>query len=319
MISYSPFEEFTLDLSDANLLDKEAYKYFGFRQLKETEDGEIRIGISRNLPASDSVASILKAFADDYKFSFMPKWKKKVDVIWSVLQPAIGFDHLAVEISKDIEPRAAVLNFPNYIIDSDGKKYLPLDAQVYQTIQDWEINIADSINFQSGVIFLKGASKVDISSGQRLFCYIVLNVVGQIKSDSLVVIDEPELFLHPTLEIEFISLLKKVLEDFNSKAILATHSLAIAREVPANCIHVYRKHDGEMEVVSPPFETFGGDMQRISSYVFGDNSISKPFDKWIENKISEFRDPQALLQQLGQEVNEELLIKILNSGVDDGS
>lgn len=318
LISYSPFEEFTIDLTKADLLDKEAYKYFGFRQVKEADDGEQRIGISRNLPASDSVNSILKAFADDYKFSFMPTWKGKVETIWSVLQPAIGFDVLAVEIKKEIELRVAVPEFPNYIFDANGKTYLPLDDNVYRTIVDWGIDITESVNFQAGVIFLKDGKKVGISSGQRLFSYIVLNVVGQIRSDSLIVIDEPELFLHPTLEITFISLLKKVLKAFNSKAILATHSLAIAREVPSNCTHVYREYNGEMEVQQPPFETLGGDMQRISSYVFGDNSISKPFDEWIDEKIIEYGNPQALIQQLGKELNEELLIKILNSGAKDG-
>ena len=318
LISYSPFEEFTLDLSDANLLDKDAYKYFGFRKLIKNEDGELKIGISRNLPASDSITSLLKAFSDDHKFSFMPTWKNKIEAIWSVLYPVIGFDILAVEVSKDIVLRSPVSNFPNFIIDND-KKYLPFDESVYQIIENMDIDIVDNINLQAGVVFLKDGKKVEISSGQRLFCYIVLNVVGQIRTDSLIVIDEPELFLHPTLEIEFISLLKKVLSAFNSKAILATHSLAIAREIPSNCIHVYRKHDGEMEVQSPPFETFGGDMQRISSYVFGDNSISKPFDKWIEEKIKELGDPQILIQQMGDELNEELLIKILNSGNSDGS
>ena len=64
----------------------------------------------------------------------------------------------------------------------------------------------------SGVIFIKDNEVVKLSSGQRLFFYIVINLVGEIKKDSLIVIDEPELFLHPNLEIVFISLLKKVLE-----------------------------------------------------------------------------------------------------------
>lgn len=60
----------------------------------------------------------------------------------------------------------------------------------------------------------------------------------------------------------------------------------MAREVPAKCIHVYRQHNGRVEIDHPPFETFGGDMQRISSYVFGDSSITKPFDLWVEEKTT---------------------------------
>lgn len=313
LISYSPFEEFTLDLSKVNLQDKDAYKYFGFRKEIEKEDGEKRIGISRNLPARDSISSILKAFSDDHKFGFMPNWQQKIDVILSVLQPAIEFDLLGFEIIKDLEGAELIPGFPDYIFDKD-KRYLPIDDGIYQMMLDCGINIADSINFEAGVVFLKDGKKVEISSGQRLFCYIVLNVVGQIKNDSLIVIDEPELFLHPTLEIEFISLLKQVLKAFNSKAILATHSLAIAREIPANCIHVYRKHEGELEVEHPPFETFGGNIQRISSYVFGDKSVSKPFDEWLDVKMQEDPDAEKLIQELGDEINEEMTMKIFSLG-----
>lgn len=313
LISYSPFEEFTIDLSKAHLQDKDAYKYFGFRQVREDRDGNKRIGISRNLPASDSITSILKVFSDDHKFGFMPSWTKKFEVIWSVLQSAIDFDSLGFEINKDIEHHDSIPGFPEYIIEGD-KRYIPIDEPIYQTLQEWIVDITEYVDFESGVVFLKDTRKVEISSGQRLFCYIVLNVVGQIKNDSLIVIDEPELFLHPTLEIEFISLLKKVLKSFNSKAILATHSLAIAREIPANCIHVYRKHNGEMEVEHPPFETFGGSVQRISSYVFGDKSVSKPFDEWLDSKMQDDPDAEKLINSLGEEINEELMMNILRLG-----
>jgi ABC-type cobalamin/Fe3+-siderophores transport system ATPase subunit len=313
LISYSPFEEFTIDLANTHLQDKDAYKYFGFRKEFEKEDGKKKIGISRNLPASDSISSLLKAFFDDHKFSFMPNWKSKIQAIWSVLQPAIEFDSLGFEIKKDLEGTDFIPNFPEYIVDGD-KKYIQIDNEIYQLMQEWGVDLTDSVNFEEGVIFLRHDKKVQISSGQRLFCYIVLNVVGQIKNDSLVVIDEPELFLHPTLEIEFISLLKQVLKAFNSKAILATHSLAIAREIPANCIHVYRKHEGEMEVEHPPFETFGGNIQRISSYVFGDKSVTKPFDEWLDTKMQEEPDAEKLIQTLGDEINEEMTMKILSLG-----
>ncbi|WP_369620809.1 AAA family ATPase [Pseudoalteromonas distincta] len=313
LISYSPFEEFTIDLNRAKLQDKDAYKYFGFRQHVEKEDGNTRIGISRNLPARDSIASLMKAFSDDHKFSFMPKWQSKVETIWSVLQPAIEFDSIGFQLEKAIEGTEEIPNFPALVVN-DEDIYLQIDNEVFELMQEWGVNIADSLKFEEGVIFLKDGAKVKISSGQRLFCYIVLNVVGQIRNDSLVVIDEPELFLHPTLEIEFISLLKQVLKAFKSKAILATHSLAIAREIPANCIHVYRKHEGQMEVEHPPFETFGGNVQRISSYVFGDKSVTKPFDEWLEEKMKEDPDAEKLIHELGDEINEEMTMKILSLG-----
>ncbi|MBN4864790.1 MULTISPECIES: AAA family ATPase [Providencia] len=312
LISYSPFEEFTIDLSKTNLNDKDAYRYFGFRRIIKDLDGNQRVGISRNLPASDSVSSILKSLHDDLKFGSLPNWTYKFETILSVLMSAIDFDFIAFEIIKDFDLLNQIPDFSNFLV-GEGKKYLKIDNHVIQKIDEWNIDLKSCIKFESGTIFIKENKAIEISSGQRLFCYIVVNVVGQIRKDSLVVIDEPELFLHPALEIEFIELLKKVLKAFTSKAILATHSLAITREVPAKCVHVYRKQNDQVEVEYPPFETFGGDMQRISSYVFGDNSITKPFDKWIEEQLAIYEDPQDIINKLGDELNEEMLIKLLNS------
>ncbi len=312
LISYSPFEEFTIDLSKTSLKDKDAYRYFGFRKIIEEADGSQRVGISRNLPASDSVSSILKSLHDDLKFGSLPNWTCKFGTILSVLMSAIEFDFIAFEIIESFDLFNQTPDFSDFLVGED-KRYLKIDGHVIQKIEEWNIDLRNCIRFDSGAVFIKGNKVIEISSGQRLFCYIVVNVVGQIRKDSLIVIDEPELFLHPALEIEFIALLKKVLKAFTSKAILATHSLAITREVPAKCVHVYRKQNDKVEVEYPPFETFGGDMQRISSYVFGDNSITKPFDNWVEEQLAIYDDPQDIIDRLGDELNEEMLIKLLNS------
>ena len=61
---------------------------------------------------------------------------------------------------------------------------------------------------------------------------------------------------------------------------------------------------------NPPFETFGGDIQRISSYVFGDKSISKPYENWIKEKLGEYKTADKLISALGQNINEEMIVQI---------
>jgi ABC-type cobalamin/Fe3+-siderophores transport system ATPase subunit len=316
LISYSPFEDFVLDLSKTKLKDKTAYKYFGFRRSPKSAAGTRQSTISRNLPASDSVESIFKAFDDDASFGFLSNWTSKIETIWDVLKPALGFDDIAVEIYSECE---LSISLKRHLIEgNDQKRYIELTSASYRKLHSLGDDIKSIINAKVGVVFLKDGERLDLSSGQRLFVYMVINILGQIKAESLIIVDEPELFLHPTFEVEFIALLKKVLAAFNSKAILATHSLAIAREIPAKCMHVYRKGECGVEIDHPPFETFGGDMQRISSYVFGDRKITKPFAQWIESAIKEAGSPNKLLAKLKGELNEEMTIKILNSGVVDG-
>lgn len=304
LVSYSPFEEFNLDLESSTLKDKTAYRYFGFRQVRE--DGTI--GISRNLPAYNSSVSIIDALFDDFKNDFIQGRVGKISAAESVLKPALGYDQLALEI--ELTPQTTLLQ--PYLLEIGGKSYIPLNRVVTTLVH--EDDLKNACKLTEGVIFLKNQQPFSLSSGQRLFTFIVINVLGAIRDNSLIVIDEPELFLHPTLEIEFISLLKEILAPFRSKAILATHSLSVVREVPSNCVHIFREDERELNIVPPPFETFGGNVQRISSYVFGDKSVSKPFDVWVEAKMQESISADVLINELGSEINEELIMKILSLG-----
>ncbi|MFM2593536.1 AAA family ATPase [Vibrio harveyi] len=308
LISYSPFEEFNLDLSDVKLLDKSAYKYFGFRQKTGTDDdGNVRIGINRHLPVLDSSHSLIDAMYDDEKYALIKDRVRKLSAAEEVLRPALKYDYCAFEIDLSFEVEA-IRRFTHHI---EGKNYLFVNEEVARLVP--AIALKTACKLSEGVKFIKDGKVLGLSSGQRLFTYIVINVLGSIRDNSLVVIDEPELFLHPTLEIEFIALLKAVLKPFRSKAILATHSLAVVREVPSNCVHIFRNEEDSLDIIRPPFETFGGDMQRISSYVFGDKSVTKPFEDFLVEQ-SEKHSPERLIELLGDEINEEMTMSIFRLG-----
>ncbi|CAH8200713.1 AAA family ATPase [Vibrio aestuarianus] len=303
LVSYSPFEEFELDLEQHNLQDKQAYTYFGFRHKRP--DGTI--GINRNLPRYHSALSIIKAIYDDARLSFIANRVQKFPTLKAALNNAFAFEHLALVVKDATKLGLLSLNLATV----DGKRYLQLDSNLTQFVT--QEALVTACDLEKGVVFLKEETLCTLSSGQRLFTYIAINVVGELKENSLVVIDEPELFLHPTLEIEFVSLLKMVLKPFKSKAILATHSLAVVREVPSKCVHIFRDEGHGLDVVSPPFETFGGDMQRISSYVFGDKSVTKPFEDFLVEQSTKY-SPERLIELLGEEINEEMTMSILRLG-----
>lgn len=315
LLSYSPFEDFVIDLQSSGLRDEEVYKYFGFRRRGEDKNGEESIKISRNLPSSDAVYSIIDCIQEDQAQFFLPNHKPKVETAFQVLREAIVFDDMAFAInipawSKSIELSVwlARSRLIDEIVLIGEVKYLKVSALRSEgNAISFLREIADA---ERGVIFLNNNIPVELSSGQRMFSFIVINVLGAIRNNSLLVIDEPELFLHPNLEITLIALLKDVLQRFSSKAIIATHSLVTVREIPANCVHVFRKTKFGRDVVRPPFETFGCDIERISSYVFGDRSISKPFEAWLSTKVKEYGSSRAFIEALGGELNEEMLMRI---------
>ncbi len=313
VVSYSPFELFPVDLNEFDdINDKSIYKYFGLRRRVNSPDKKkSKVRISRNYPQIDAVDSIINCIYDDIKYKKIKGWSNKIDTALSVLKKAVDFEFIALELLNNAKESDLVSGFiwcDSPIFKFDGRHYLKISND---TNGELDLNVVkDSVIKVNGICFFKDGELVRISSGQRLFTYIVINVLGAIKKNSLVVVDEPELFLHPNLEIVFISMLKKVLKNYFSKAILATHSLVTVREVPRSCVHVFKKVDSDTYITKPPFETFGCDVQRISSYVFGDKSVSKPYEDWIEEKIVEYGTAQSLIEAMGENINEEMIIQI---------
>jgi predicted ATPase len=63
------------------------------------------------------------------------------------------------------------------------------------------------------------------SSGEKHFIFTMINLISTIEDDSLILIDEPELSLHPKWQMKYIRLLKNITNEFKtSHCILASHS-----------------------------------------------------------------------------------------------
>lgn len=329
VVSYSPFERFPVDLTREKLQDMETYKYFGFRgKTKPTESRPNgRIILSHQFPKQNAAQALLTCLDDDEKFKSIRGWSKKIETIERVLRTAFDFDYAVIEVKKIGEAKKyykdsyhSFSHNERYCIEiKDGKdeqdklhRYIPIDSERIGHLNLDKLK--KDIIADTGVIFFKNGKPIWLSSGQRLFAYIVINILGAIRRNSLILIDEPELFLHPTLEIQFVNMLKMILLRFNSKALLATHSVVTVREVPSDCVHVFERTEEGLAIKHPPFQTFGGDIQRIYSYVFGDKSVSKPFETWIKNQLSNFDTPDEFIEAMGDELNEELIVQIKAMG-----
>jgi predicted ATPase len=293
VVSYSPFEQFPVDLRGRKRQDQDAYRYFGFRGRSVPQEPKKLGGIklTHEAPKRNAAASLLDCLADDVRYRALAGWSQKLKTAERVLKSAFAFDFAAVMVDDDGGSPEHYYNDTGFIdplivdVEDDltTSRFVPIGSD---RISELNIEaVKKRLIAAEGVTFFLNGQPVELSSGQKLFSFIVINILGAIRRDSLILIDEPELFLHPTLEIQFIDMLKKILDRFNSKALLATHSVVTVREVPADCVHVFeRTHDG-LVLKKPPFQTFGGDVQRITSYVFGDSAASKPFEHWIKSSL----------------------------------
>ncbi|MXP56902.1 AAA family ATPase [Pantoea sp. Taur] len=269
VMSYSPFETFytkdeILDElsikygSDDDDINKKSagrrrlhvneYSYIGFRNNEGDFDPKH--------PKFFSAESIVKIAKYDMDNSW---WidKKRLNILIDTLSLGIKFDKICIydEFGDEIE----------------------INEQITAKI------IKSKFDFKKGVVFKKNGKEVSLSSGQRIYAYMLPAIVAEIEEESLLVLDEPELYLHPELEVGLIEMLQNLLNNTKSFAIIATHSSIITREVEKNSVVILRKDDGHTRAYKPTIETYGESIDLIISEVFDDEMIKKPYQIEIDN------------------------------------
>ena len=140
-------------------------------------------------------------------------------------------------------------NSINKIQTSDGKVSTVLDFEIKNEIQrlidfndnqliDKLINVLDiffaetnkKTLFDKDLYFIEGESENKLnykylSSGERQIIYIFLKVINASKSNSLILMDEPEISLHLSWQEILLNHIRDV--NNNSQIIIVTHSPAI--------------------------------------------------------------------------------------------
>ena len=123
-------------------------------------------------------------------------------------------------------------------------------------------------------VFKKGGKPFnfkDASSGEASILSTLLSLIPLLKHDSLILIDEPEISLHPLWQSRYIDLLNKILQNVNGcHVIIASHSPFIASDLNPNISSVItlknNKGNIESEIVSN--STYGWSSEDILLNVF---------------------------------------------------
>ncbi|WP_436892730.1 AAA family ATPase [Siccibacter turicensis] len=162
-----------------------------------------------------------------------------------------------------------------------------------------------AVNFDKGLYFTRNARTLNLSSGQRMYTYLIPPLIAEIDDETLVVLDEPELYLHPELEIGLIDMLKSLLSDTRSYALIATHSALMVRETHQARVTILREgpKDAGSElhstlVVKPKNETFGASLEKIIGESFNDYFQKKPFEEEIDEMVDAIGSLNDAIHQL---------------------
>jgi predicted ATPase len=107
-----------------------------------------------------------------------------------------------------------------------------------------------------------------LSSGHRIFIQIMVEVLAGLEPGSLLLIDEPELHLHPTLIATLMRGVSSLLKAFDSHAIIATHSPIVLQQIPSSHVRVFRRQGSLPRIESPRNETFCANLAEITDDTF---------------------------------------------------
>jgi predicted ATPase len=164
--------------------------------------------------------------------------------------------------------------------------YFPITALVFQRGEQW--------------IPLE-----DFSSGERALFFRFLGLIREIKDDALVLVDEPEIHLHPEWVQRFVGLLVSLFRDVNAHVLIASHSPLIASDVPADCILGLRKEGVKIVPYTVQDRSLGTSPSIILREVFGLADDKGDFTREVIGRIEAYikagkkREALALYDLLG--------------------
>ena len=156
----------------------------------------------------------------------------------------------------------------------------------------------------------------ELSTGEKeLLSKIFYLYISDIK-DSIILIDEPEISLHPSWQNKIVKIYKNFAKQNNNQIIIATHSPQIIASTPNESLRVLVKEDGKIKSISP--DAYGMQVNKALTDVMGvtelrDVEVQQQYDK-VKNMILDnsyksdtFKEELNILEQM-----------MLNDNVDFG-
>jgi len=116
-------------------------------------------------------------------------------------------------------------------------------------------------------VFGNDSSKV-LSSGQSFLISTITEVIANIRENSLLLFDEPEMHLHPNAIANLMRAIDSILIKFDSYAIIATHSPIILQEIPSRYVRIFDRVGSIPYVRRLNIESFGENLDLLSEEVF---------------------------------------------------
>jgi predicted ATPase len=156
-----------------------------------------------------------------------------------------------------------------------------------EILDDPEGSLAESLNHEINDPEVEDDALSLLSSGQSILVHFVTSLLAWLEPNSLVLFDEPETHLHPNAVASLFNVLTAVLREYESFAIVATHSPIVIQEIPAKRVIVFRREDN-LTVAEPLLlESFGESITELTRHVFETNEVSTLYRRTLSRLARE--------------------------------
>ena len=156
--------------------------------------------------------------------------------------------------------------------------------------------------FENGSIFKYNVYKdnyAKMSSGQTMLTNLIIDITANVRSNCLIMIDEPEVHLHPNAITQIINVVNLVCEKFSSCCIMATHSpLVIQSLLSRNVLIMERDVDGMPVIRQMRVESLGENLTTINEEIFSNGQRDKYYRRLIEKAVEGKESMEQVLQEL---------------------
>lgn len=136
------------------------------------------------------------------------------------------------------------------------------------------------------------------SSGQKIFIYIMTEILANIRLNSLIIFDEPETHLHPNGISQLINSIHMLAKKFRSFCIIATHSPIVIQGLLSKKVYILRNEDEVMSLSHPTIETFGENLTVLTEEIFGTRDVPSYFKEEIQNLIQKRYSYEEIINTL---------------------
>jgi hypothetical protein len=228
---------------------------------------------------------------DDFEFSN----RKKENPLWSVpyyqnnfqLNPELtaSIVEFLNRISKDKlihKPRSSAKIISVDLFDNDMSNK---DMEMLRHLEALDIINLDGIKINKNNSTM---SLNDVSSGEFHLIISMIGIFSQIKNDSIILIDEPEVSLHPNWQMQYVTFLKKVFSKYPScHFILTSHSHFIVSDLEgesSSLTSINRDEEGNLKTRLIEADTYGWSAEDILYNVF---NVRSTWNYFLETDLTE--------------------------------